>query len=161
MEERKLRNKWTEENINYLKTAYLQGSPLKRIASQLNRSVTAINKVLARHNLRTHTRIERIQSLPHKKNNKLPQKKPLGTQSRKKVAQTVKFINPDDRHWVLFERVLSWMRSQKISVMKSDRDIYYEVNGYPKNEQQILLIANLLREQQHLPIFFVKGVTCL
>jgi transposase len=47
MNDQNLRNKWTEENISYLKYAYLKGSPLKQIAASLNRSVSAINKVLA------------------------------------------------------------------------------------------------------------------
>ena len=52
------------------------------------------------------------------------------------------------------------MRLEGIPVLKSKSDVYYEVEGYPKTKAQILYIANLRREQLHLPVFFVKGVTC-
>jgi hypothetical protein len=44
-------------------------------------------------------------------------------------------------------------------VKKSTNDAYYEVNGCPMNEQQILYKANLLREELNLPIFWVSGIT--
>jgi hypothetical protein len=159
MDKYKIRNKWTAENIHYLKTAYLRGLPLKQIAVQLNRSVSGINKVLDRYHLRTRSTLQRLPSLPSPTARPLQPKRKLGAQTRKKNIQKIKFPCEDARRWVLFECVLYWLRSQRIPVMKSDSDVYYEVNGFPKNEQQILLIANLLREQHQLPIFFVEGVT--
>lgn len=145
--------KWTEENLEYLKTAYLQGSPLKQIASKLNRSVSAINKVLARHHLRTQARIEKTSYLRHSIPS-LSFKK-----SKSNHYQRVNSLYPDHRLWVPFAQVLLWLKSQNIFVTKSKSDIYYEVNGYPKNQQQILYIANYQRDEQQLPPFFVRGVT--
>lgn len=153
MDKRKNNTKWTEENINYLKIAYSQGASLKKIATQLNRSVSAINKTLARYNLRPHAKMSR--SLPTSHSVK-PQQKDKG---RTYSAQQVKQFHIDTRQWVPFESVLFWLRKQKVFVHKSTSGTYYEVNGFPKNKQQILLMANILREQNQLPIFFVKGVT--
>lgn len=154
MDKNKIRKKWTEENIKDLKTAYLQGSSLKKIAAKLNRSVSAVNKILARHNLRTHNRMECLPSLAEP-----VQKQKSAAKNRKKNPQEIKRFCVESRQWVLFERVLSWLRAQKVSVIKSDLDVYYEINGFPKSKHQILLMANVLREQHQLPIFFVKGVT--
>ena len=154
MGKNKIRKKWTEENINYLKTAYLQGSPLKKIAAKLNRSVSAVNKILARHNLRTHSRMERLPSLADPM-----QKAKSAAKNRKKNIQKTKRFCAESQQWVLFERVLSWLKAQKVPVIKSNLDVYYEINGFPKSKHQILFMANVLREQRQLPIFFVKGVT--
>ena len=159
MDKYKVRNKWTEENIHYLKTAYLRGLPLKQIAVQLNRSVSAINKVLDRYHLRTHSTLQHLPSLRCPTAHHLQPRRKVGVQTRKKNSQATKFPCEDTRQWVLFECVLYWLKSQKISVIKSGSDVYYEINGFPKNKQQILLIANLLRERHQLPIFFVEGVT--
>ncbi len=154
MSKNKIRKKWTEENINYLKTAYLQGSPLKKIAAQLNRSVSAVNKTLARHNLRTNSKMERLPSLADP-----AQKQKPAAKNRKKNTQEAKRFRTGPQQWVLFERVLSWLRAQQVPVIKSNLDVYYEINGFPKSKHQILFMANVLREQHQLPIFFVKGVT--
>lgn len=159
MDKNTFRNKWTDENITYLKTAYLEGLPLKTIAEKLNRSVSAVNKVLDRHNLRTHSRMERFPTLPRPTVQQIERKRKLGAQTRKNNVQRIKFLCEDSEQWVLFEQVLRWLRTQKISVIKSNADVYYELNGIPKNKQQILFAANLLREERQLPIFFVKGVT--
>jgi hypothetical protein len=161
MNKQKIRNRWTEENINYLKLAYLQGLPLKLIASKLNRSVSAINKVLARRNLRTHSKMAHLPSLPRPTSDQIQKKRDLGAKIRKKNARIVKFLRSDYRQWVLFERVLYWLKTQKITVIKSEMETYYEVDGYPKSKLQILFIANLRREEQKLPVFYVKGVTRL
>lgn len=154
-----IRNKWTEEHISYLKMAYLKGSSLKKIALKLNRSVSAINKVLARHNLRTHSKMERNPILTHPTANQIQQKKNLGARVRKGNFQNMRFLFADQRQEVPFERVVYWLNTQRVSVVKSTSDVYYEVDGQPKNKQQILYQANLLREQLHLPIFWVKEVT--
>lgn len=154
-----MRNKWTEENITYLKMAYLQGWSLKKMASGLNRSVSAINKVLARHNLRTHSKMERLPALPKPTSRQLQYRKNLGSYIRKRNTHKLRDRFETYQQEVSFERVIYWLWSQNISVIKSPKDVYYEVNGRPVNEQQILYQANLLREQLQLPIFLVKDVT--
>ncbi|MBM3468481.1 MAG: hypothetical protein FJX71_03515 [Alphaproteobacteria bacterium] len=161
MKKQKMRNKWTKENLNYLKNAYIQGSPLKQIAANLDRSVSAVNKVLARYNFRTHQRINFLPTLPLPTPHQIQQKKDIGAKIRKINSDAIKFFHPDHRQWVLFDSVVLWLREQKIFVIKSRNDNYYEINGYPKSKEQILFIANLCREQQQLPAFFVKGVTYL
>lgn len=160
MNAQRIRNKWTEENISYLKTAYLQGLSLKQIAATLNRSVSAVNKTLARYKLRTHSKMDRFPSLSRPTAQQLQQKRNLGTQIRKQNKKKGINAQSDYREWALFERVINWMRLEGIPVLKSKSDVYYEVEGYPKTKAQILYIANLRREQLHLPVFFVKGVTC-
>ena len=152
-------NKWTEEHLSYLKMAYLQGFPLKQIALKLNRSVSAINKVLARHNLRTQSKMERLPTLPRPTIHQLQQKRKLGAHIRKRNTRKLKAFITDHRQEVFLEYVIYWLKTHSISVIKSTMDIYYEVDGCPKNEQQILYMANVLREQLQLPLFWVKGVT--
>lgn len=159
MNSQRMRNKWTEENISYLKEAYLQGFPLKQIAAKLDRSVSAINKVLARYKLRTHSKMTPHPSLSRPTARQLKQKRDLGTQIRKKNKKKNPLFCPDYRQWVLFECVVRWMETEGMSIVKSEFDVYYEVDGYPKNKAQILYIANKRREQLQLPIFFVRGVT--
>jgi IS30 family transposase len=156
-----IRNKWSEEHIDYLKGAYLQGCSLKRIADKLNRSVSAINKTLARHNLRTHRTMARAPRLEHPGAKQIQTQRNIGIHLRKKNSQDVKFILAQCRQEVSIEGVIFWLKSQGIFVVKSLNDVYYEVNGLPLNEQQILYKANLLREELHLPIFWVSGVTHL
>lgn len=153
------RNRWSDEQLSFLKIAYLDGSPLKKIATKLNRSVSAINKVLARHNLRTHSKLERIPTLSKPTLQQIQRKRSLGTQIRQKNIQNKELIESNHRQEVPFERVIYWLQTQRIYVFKSPADVYYEMNGKPKNKQQILYQANLLREQLHLPIFVVKDVT--
>jgi hypothetical protein len=128
----------------------------------LNRSVSAINKALARYQLRTHSKTNRFSSLSRPTALQLLQKRYLGAQIRntnKKKKNTA--WSEDHREWVLFEAVINWMKAEGISVVKSKFDAYHEVDGYPKTKAQTLYIANLRREQLQLPIFFAKGVTCL
>jgi transposase len=153
------RSKWTEESISYLTIAYLQGAPLKQIAFQLDRSVSAINKVLARYKLRTHNKMDHLPFMSRPTPSQLQKKRNLEAQIRKKNRERKSNIRPDYREWVHFERVINWLKAQDISILKSQVNDYYEIEGYPKNKAQILYIANLRREQLHLPIFFVKGVT--
>lgn len=150
-----IRNKWTEEHISYLKKAYLQGSPLKQIASKLNRSVSAINKVLARHNLRTHSKMEPSKRPFQAASQNLLPKKSLRSPKTNRLI----FLKETNRLEVPFERVLYWLKSQNIAISKSKNDVYYEIDGIPRNEQQILYQANLLREQFQLPMFWVRGIT--
>lgn len=159
MNKMKKRKKWTEENITYLQTAYLEGSSLKKIAAQLNRSVSAINKALSRHKLRTQNKIEYLNLSPHRLTHYSFQgKKYLIIRTRKKNTSKIKSFEIDHREWVSFPHVIGWLQQEGISVIKSATDVYYEVNGYPKSKEQILLIANLRREQKKLPIFFVKDL---
>jgi hypothetical protein len=83
----------------------------------------------------------------------------VGARIRKKTPPAASFLNDEYRRWVIFERVIGWMESQNVSVSKSVNDVYYEIDGFPKSKQQILAMANALREQQNLPIFFVEGIT--
>jgi predicted DNA-binding protein YlxM (UPF0122 family) len=159
MNMRQTRDKWTEENINYLKTAYLEGASLKEIAEQLKRSVSAVNKALERHHLRTHNRVERLPTLLRPTVQQLQQKRSLGAQKRQDPTGKAEVHWGNFRKSVSFEHVLLWLRTQKIFVTKSISDVYYEVNGIPNTHHQILLKANVLREQHRLPIFQVKGVT--
>ena len=154
-----IRNKWTEEQLSYLKTAYLQGTPLKRIATKLNRTVSAINKTLARHHLRTDSKMERRSCLSQPTRLPLKQKRALGAFIRKQSISKSKLSVIDHRQETSIETVIYWLINQNISVTRSKNDVYYEVNGCPMNEQQILYKANVLREQFQLPIFWVKGVT--
>lgn len=159
MDNNVIRNKWTEEHISYLKKAYLQGSPLKQIASKLNRSVSAINKVLARHNLRTHSKMEHSSSSYQATSQQIIPKKSLENKNRSLQPNRLIFLKESNRLEVPFEHVLNWLKSQNISILKSKNDVYYEVDGIPRNQQQILYQANLLREQFQLPMFWVRGIT--
>jgi IS30 family transposase len=154
-----IRNKWSEEHITYLKRAYLQGCPLKRIAERLDRSVSAINKTLARHNLRTHRKREGAPPLIQPALKLVTNQRSIGTFIQKKVATELKQHLMNSRHEVSIEGVIFWLKSQKVLVNKSTNDIYYEVNGCPMSEQQLLYKANLLREELRLPIFLVSGIT--
>ena len=159
MDKETARSKWTEEHISYLKTAYLQGSSLKKIAVRLNRSVSAINKVLARHNLRTHSKMSRLPTLSSPTTHASQKTRILDAHIRKRNMKKLKFILPECRQEVSIERVIYWLKAQNVSVTKSSKDSYYEVDGCPKNAQQILYKANVMREQQKLPVFWVKGVS--
>jgi IS30 family transposase len=154
-----LRNKWTEEHISYLKMAYLDGTSLKTIAGKLNRSVSAVNKVLARHNLRTHSKLERMPHLNPLTNKPSSSKKVKRHQNSNRNIQSKNSIAENYRHEVSFEGVIYWLTTQQVYVEKSKNDVYYELQGRPMTKQQILYHANLLREQLHLPIFWVQDVT--
>jgi|GEM_PF-2480035 len=160
MDIERTRKKWTEENINYLKTAYLLGLPLKQIAAKSGRSVSAINKILDRYKLRTHSRMVRFPSFTRLTAYQLQQTQNLGVQTRKKNKEQRPNILSNYREWVPFEYVIRWMKEEGMSVIKSEFDTYYEIDGYPKNKAQILSIANSRRNQLQLPIFLVEGITC-
>lgn len=159
MDTQKIRKKWTEENLNYLRTAYLLGLPLKKIAANSGRSVSAINKILDRYKLRTHSKMVRFSSLLRPTVDQLQKKQNLGVQIRKKNREQKANTLADYREWVPFEHVVRWMKKEGISVIKSKSDAYYEVDGHPKNKAQTLSIANLRRGQLQLPIFLVEGIT--
>lgn len=159
MDKKKIRKKWSEEHINYLKKAYLQGLPLKKIALTLNRTPSAINKVLKRYQLRSHIRLRLLSSLSHPKVPPSPKKRIIRSVKRKSIPGRIKLLYRESRQWVSFERVLFWLKSQNIIVVKSKSDTYYEINGFPKTKHQVLLFANQLRDQHQLPVFLVPGVT--
>jgi hypothetical protein len=103
--------------------------------------------------------MERIPTLQPPTADQIRQKRNLGAQVRKRNFRNLRFLFADQRQEVSFERVIYWLKTQSVSIIKSTSDVYYVVDGQPKTKQQILYQANLLREQLHLPIFWVKGVT--
>ena len=159
MDEKNITGKWSPENIEYLRISYLKGHSLKYMSAHLNRSISAINKVLARHNLRTPVNTESLPSLPGRVP-AAPKQKPV-KKAEKPAGEVRKFraLLPDCRYWKSFTCVIRWLRSQNITITKAGHEDFYVVRGYPKNKQQVLFFANLMRDEQQLPPFFVEGVT--
>jgi hypothetical protein len=153
--------KWTSENLDYLKIAYLKGVPLKKMAAKLHRSVSAINKILTRHNFRTTNRVDYPPFIMRKSKSKGVVKKLLEKQGaiRKTDSQIMGSLPPDDRFWTPFTDVIRWLRQNNIPIIKSSTDTYYEVRGIPKSRKQVLYMANVMREEQFLPVFWVKNIT--
>ena len=156
--------KWTSENLNYLKTAYLKGIPLKKMAAELDRSVSAINKVLSRHNFRTTTRLDypsfitcRLKPKGAVKN--LPENQGVIKKTAMNHSQIKRPLLPDHRSWTPFIDVIRWLRQNNVPIIKSSTGAYYEVRGVPKSRKQVLYMANVMREEKFLPVFWVNDVT--
>ena len=146
-------NKWSKEETDYLKTSYLHGVSLKIMAAELKRSLSAVNKALSRYNLRTGRKPEGI-ILPGQQ-----KKTPATPPKSRKDCQVFTALPPEDRRWVTLEEVISWLKTQKIYVIKPATEVFYVVAGYPRKKEWILFHANRLREELGLLPYYVKGIT--
>jgi hypothetical protein len=65
----------------------------------------------------------------------------------------------DYRFWTPFIDVIRWLQQNDTHVVKPSTATYYEVKGVPRSKEQILCMANAMREDQCLPVFWVRGIT--
>jgi hypothetical protein len=133
------------------------------MAAKLDRTVSAINKILSRHNFRTTQRIDYSLNITYKSSSRMRMKKlPKRHDSSPQTldsSQIIGSLPPDHRFWTPFIEVMRWLRQNNIPIIKSPMGAYYEVKGIPRSKEQVLCIANTMREEQCLPIFWVKGIT--
>jgi hypothetical protein len=144
-------NSWTTNEIEKVRADFMSGKKIKVIASELGRSLTAVNKFISRSGLR---------------NNKRPRERISVTGDRHQISvnrnalQETFCYNPikyDD-----FSDVILYLRENghNITRVKSlfASNCEYMLNGKPASKANVLLTANKLKTEEWKPIFKVADI---
>jgi lambda repressor-like predicted transcriptional regulator len=143
---------WTSDEIAKLKLKFAEGKRLKAIANEIGRSETAVNKFLTRSGIRKK----------YKRNSRSYQ-----TCKRKKILKISKNIfrracDACEQQSDTTE-VIAYLKAKGYTIFKQsiensdDKDTHsYVLDGKPASEMKLLLVANRMRVDERLPIFFVQ-----
>lgn len=152
-----MKNHWTSEEINKLRTDYAAGKRIKIIANELGRSMSAVNKTISRlaitrRNIRVLStkRYIKLATYPKKENNPIRKKFP-------------------EKNNVSFITITKYLKSKGISISKFSNPIIehcykneeevFKVGNIPMSKMKILLLANRMRIEEKAPIFSSKDIT--
>lgn len=152
-----MKNYWTMEEISRLKAEYAAGKRLKTIASELGRSLSAVNKAVTR--LAINRRNPRVFS--DKKNIKL-------TIYRNK-RQNIISKNINTQNTVSFVTITRYLQSKGFTISKFSDPIagncyknekeVFKVDNTLMTKMKLLLLANRIRIEEKEPIFSSRDIT--
>lgn len=144
--------KWTPEEINIIKSGFLEGKLVKTIANEIGRTPTAVNKFLSRAGIRT-----RRWSIP---------KREHSVKRGKNFAASKQILNAVYKNEVVtdFRAVLGFLRSNGYAISKNSKKTFapldnYAINDRPISDVKLLILANRLRCEKHQPIFAVPELS--
>ena len=142
---------WSDSDIKFMKSRFLQGHQIKQIAHQMGRSASSINKALSRFGVRQehHKPKKKILRRKHKDVHHFRNRK-------KSLIACIK------ENWVEFMDIVNWLGENDFPIYpigQAHFDHAYMANGKFLTKNQIVLLANKLRVEQGLPVFFVHEVT--
>lgn len=152
-------NPWRDEEIELLKTGFLQGKPLKEIAQSLNRTPTALNKALTRFGIRPKGIQKQCLDWNHVSKKLLEESHLIHMRTR---AQT-KVI--EESKWVSLKKVIAFLTQNgdlvKTIHHKGDHanEVRYLIDGRIYSPLQLVLKANRMRAAQNKSTFLVEDVT--
>ena len=147
-----MRQRWTSEEINLIRTGFLAGKLVKTIASEVGRTPTAVNKFLSRSGIRTRrwtidrtrTRISSIDVA-------------VNMQHPKEQIRTSEVVTK-------FQEVVGFLKANGYTVSRNEQSSFapmchYKLNNMPTSNVKMLLIANRLRCENHQPVFAVPELS--
>jgi hypothetical protein len=130
---------WSNTNVQILKTEYIAGASIKRIASLLNRSPSAINKAITRFKITRKPYAKHILPPPikprhHTNNNNIP-----------------KITLPEIDEWVSIADIVGYLASSGFHISITN-DCVITIGNKIYTPQQTIMIANKMRlENNELP----------
>jgi hypothetical protein len=144
-------NSWTSKEIEKVKTDFTNGKKIKVIASELGRSLTAVNKFISRYGLRKGKKYR------EKRSNANDRHKIPVTRQTFQETFCYKPIEYDD-----FGDVISYLRANGYNIIKV-KSLFtpscgYMLDGKPVSKANILLVANKLKTEEWKPIFKVADI---
>lgn len=152
-----MKNYWTTEEISKLKADYAAGKRLKTIASELGRSLSAINKAVTR--LAINRRNPRVFS--DKKNIKLP--------IYRSKQQNIISKNINTQNVVSFITITRYLQSKGFTISKfsdpivgncyKNEEEVFKVDNTLMTKMKLLLLANRIRVEEKEPIFSLRDIT--
>lgn len=154
---------WSTEEIRLAKEHFLAGLTIKDIAKKLGRTPSSTNKALTRFGIRVKSR--QCQLLAQSSMLKKEADKNNSSFLFKTPGFDRKSLNHQLDNWVSFWKVCDYLSAQKINIFeKSDYSIpltqrKFQVGRKIYSARQLLLVANKIRAEQHLPTFFVEGLS--
>ena len=138
---------WSPSDILHLQQAYTQGLSLKALSLRFGRSPTALNKALSRFQIRK------------------PREPKLSTPPRPRPPRQMTLPRPREKifcrrfNMVSLEQIMDYLNHQgycaqsRRFLLNKQLHPFYLVNQRPSSPIHLLVLANSLRLQQHLPIF--------
>ncbi len=146
-----MRTRWTDEEIDTIKSGFLAGKLVKIIADEVGRSPTAVNKFLSRSGIR-----QRRWTIDKQAKARKVEEFEVSRETLNKVYS--------DRIISNFHDVLEYLKENGISISKNNKKAFapmddYAINDKPVSRVKLLLIANRLRRENHLPVFAVPSLT--
>jgi hypothetical protein len=167
---------WTEDKIEILKIAFLQGNKLKHISQILGKSSSALNKALCRFGIRLpkinpqyiewlpddpcyQSKIPSFISFRKKKTDASAQKRQCFKETRVKIE--------DNSVWVELLEVVRYLQGKNIHLTQIEKPLVpqlfseaqFLLNHKPVTALQLLLVANELRIEEKQPIFLISEVS--
>lgn len=140
---------WTHHDLLQLRQGYERKIPLRDLALQLGRSPTAINKALTRFHIRPTRATKKA----------LESKRVLFFRStprgRKKDEPSVMASLSD---MMFYLQAHGYAIQARLFTLNQQACPFYLVNQRPSSPVRILVLANTLRLEQHLPIFRTNDI---
>lgn len=162
---------WTQEEINTLRSAFLQGQRIKQIASILGKTPTALNKALSRFGIRNTAPPKRYQWLSNSIPSQIIKTKEIKVQQQptpiKSKKKSLRLRLRDCSIWVPLSNIVRYLKDKGIlseiiptpnSPLSKEGRIYF-LHSRLATPSQLILRANELRLEEKKPIFLVEGVT--
>ena len=146
---------WTFGEFEKLKKDFVDGKRIKKMAVELGRTESAVNKFLSRSGIRKNNGVKKQCCNRNNKPIKLK-----STSSNSVSAKT----STQNEIFVRFEAVLSYLESKHVVITKNTenskffRDEDYKLGDRPASKMKLLLLANRLRLEERAPIFIVTDI---
>ena len=142
-----LKRKWTQNEIDFLKKEFKNGTKIKLIASKLGKTETAVNKFLTRCGIRP--KMKTISRNKYMSNNDIKRHAKSSTTYPGWIGLLNDFVD--------FTEVIKYLRSKNYnisSIVPDNMKLFYPnsqymLNGQPVSKAKLLILANKLRENEH------------
>ena len=146
---------WTFGEFEKLKKDFVDGKRIKKMAVELGRTESAVNKFLSRSGIRKNNGVKKQCC-----NRNI---KPVKDKSTTPKIVSEK-INTQNEIFVRFEAVLSYLESKHVVITKNTENIRffkdedYKLGDRPASKTKLLLLANRLRLEERAPIFIITDI---
>lgn len=151
-----MKKNWTQDEIDYIRTAYAQGKREKVIAAELGRSEASVSKAITRYNIRHKRDYASLSRQTCLNINKISRSVRAG--KRVRPYQT---FNETPCNWVSADEVLRYLGEKSPDFVIRYRNLkpVYLFRNVEVSLAKVLLEANRIRIQERNPIFHLDEVT--
>jgi hypothetical protein len=143
---------WTSDEIEKIRVDFANGKRIKVIASELGRSLTAVNKLLSRAGIRGKGQPRKGCAVPVKRNR--PPSRVLEIFDEYKPKDFSKFV---EVILYLKKRGYDIDRTYSLSMVHCEKGGHL-LNGRPVSRTKLLLLANRLRSEEGQPVFKIADI---
>lgn len=151
-----MKRNWTQDEIDYIRTAYTQGKREKVIAAELNRSEASVSKAITRYNIRYKRDYVSLSRQICQTKNIISRSPSVG-----KGRRPYQTFNETPCNWVSTDEVLRYLGEKSPDFIIRYRNLkpVYLFRNIEVSLAKVLLEANRIRIRECHPVFHLDEVT--